>query len=521
MEEQGSSHMRHLLHITGTLIMAATVAGCMVPEAYRTPDLGVTLLQTQNRIQEERSVPPSQPNAPTYRRAVGADVPPPGPSSPAAKEQKLTIDDCLRLAFANNNQLKQAREQLSVVGGDELITNARFLPTVEAVSQYEALHGQGHEAVSQHAYLAGVQYKQRLLEFGKDNPADVALRAEQRQALLNHETTSTSVLSQVRRDFYHVVLQRDQIAARRTFLSEFQKQYDLKRERLEAGGLSVRMELLTARLDVLNEETQVNALVREQASTKADLLRLIGLPPTGQDVIYEGDLDAFALDGLDLNWAVNVALERGTQIAFLRSETADQERQVAELRTEYLPDLQFSVGYQDENASVSVNLSNDQDTWGLDVLAQPQLSEHTLTLLNGAAVTLPGPSPGAFAGIQLSVPIFEGGARRGRQVKARAQLASLKAALADAGDSVAAGVRQAYERLREQAQFVALDKEQVAIAQDRLNIQQQLKAVGKITDNELETFRLQFFQAQDALFQDQSVLIDRQEDLRLAMRYFK
>jgi hypothetical protein len=37
----------------------------------------------------------------------------------------------------------------------------------------------------------------------------------------------------------------------------------------------------------------------------------------------------------------------------------------------------------------------------------------------------------------------------------------------------------------------------------------------------LETFRRLFFNAQDSLFAEQELLIERQEDLRLAIRFFK
>ena len=50
---------------------------------------------------------------------------------------------------------------------------------------------------------------------------------------------------------------------------------------------------------------------------------------------------------------------------------------------------------------------------------------------------------------------------------------------------------------------------------------EKLRDIGKITDDELETFRNTFFTAQDSLFTQQETLIERQEDLRLAIRFFK
>ncbi len=52
-------------------------------------------------------------------------------------------------------------------------------------------------------------------------------------------------------------------------------------------------------------------------------------------------------------------------------------------------------------------------------------------------------------------------------------------------------------------------------------MQERLKELGKITDNELETFRERFFADQDNYFEKQIDLVEAQERLRLAMRYFE
>jgi hypothetical protein len=82
-------------------------------------------------------------------------------------------------------------------------------------------------------------------------------------------------------------------------------------------------------------------------------------------------------------------------------------------------------------------------------------------------------------------------------------------------------VRQNYRFLTEQKYQVDLAQENVNIENQRFLIKAELRDVGKITDDELETFRRLFFNAQDNLFTEQEVMIERQEDLRFAIRYFK
>jgi outer membrane protein TolC len=95
------------------------------------------------------------------------------------------------------------------------------------------------------------------------------------------------------------------------------------------------------------------------------------------------------------------------------------------------------------------------------------------------------------------------------------------AAAEDQEDRIELSVRQGYMFLSEQKFQVDLAQENVNIEKERFQIQEELRNAGKITDDQLETFRTSFFAAQDNLFDQQERLIERQEDLRLAIRYFK
>ena len=136
-------------------------------------------------------------------------------------------------------------------------------------------------------------------------------------------------------------------------------------------------------------------------------------------------------------------------------------------------------------------------------------------------MNLGGPDPGWFAGLQLRIPITEGGARKGRQIRAKAVLNGYKAALEDQKDRIELKVRQRYNELVEQKLLVELEKDRVDIDDQRFKIKTELRDVGKITDDELETWRGKFFDAQDRFFRRQVDMIESQENLRLAIRYFK
>ncbi|MHC4435803.1 MAG: TolC family protein [Planctomycetota bacterium] len=488
--------------------------------------LDPSLVQIDQRLEEETVTSPSEPNSLTYLRAVG-ELPARTVSPRQMKDKRVyTLDQCLQLAFFNSNQIEEVREQILAVGGSKLINNSRFLPTIELISQYEHFRNFESDNRTDDAHSFSARISQRIFEYGKDNPLDVDLRADQRNALFDYENTVAFIFSQVRRAFFFVKLKEQQIAKRQELLKQFEKQYEIKQQRLQAGNLSVKIEVLTANLNVLNEKSRINTLERQRFNRKMDLLRLIGLPVGADMVEFDGRMDRFGLDDFEMNTMIRLALAQSSQVALAEAIVAEQGRVLDQLRFEYFPDLRLRSGYQDENGKVGADLLNEDDTWGLDVFGEPEVSdgrEYPMRNLGifGNDFTLAGPDPGWFTGLQLRMPITEGGARTGRKIQARATLKSFEAVLEDRKDRIELSVRQSYRFLAEQKYQVDLAQENVNIENQRFLIKAELRDVGKITDDELETFRQLFFNAQDSLFTEQEVMIKSQEDLRLAIRYFK
>ena len=503
------------------LAMLSTLLGCAAKTT-----LAPSLVQIEQRLEEETKTNPSEPNSLTYLRAVG-ELPARIVSPRKMKAKRiLTLDKCLQLAFASSNEIKQARQEILAVGGSKLITNSRFLPNVELIYQYEHLRNFG---LANHVDVASAifaQISQTIFEYGKDHPLDVTLRAEQRDSLFNYESQVANIFSKVRRAFFFIKLKEQQIATREELLEQFKKQYEIKQQRMQAGNLSVKIEVLTAKLNVLNEETRINTLKRQRFNRKMDLLRLIGLPVGADQVEFDGQMDSFGLSDFDMDGMIRLALSQSSEVALAEAVVAEQQRALEQLRYEYVPDLRFTTGYQDENAKVGADLINQDDTWGLDIVGQPKApgskEDRTQNLgLFSNEITLGGPDPGWFAGTQLRIPFWEGDARKGRKIIAEALLNNFKAAFDDKKDRIELKVRQSYKFLTEQKSQVQLAQQNVDIENERFSIKAQLRDVGKITDDELETFRRSFFAAQDSLFQQQELLIERQEDLRSAIRYLK
>ena len=75
------------------------------------------------------------------------------------------------------------------------------------------------------------------------------------------------------------------------------------------------------------------------------------------------------------NDRINVAslIDCRSRAALAEAIVSEQKRLVDQQKFEYLPDLRAKAGYQDRHGRVGTELSNEQGTWGLDVLGQPGL----------------------------------------------------------------------------------------------------------------------------------------------------
>jgi outer membrane protein TolC len=510
-----------------SMVLVLSCQSCRSPEFGVSERLGPDLSRVEQRLGEETAPGASEPNSLAYRRAVGEE--PARHVSPRemTEPRVLSLPECLRLAFTNNNEIKQSREQMFFMGGEKLITNSRFLPTINLVSQYERLQAFEGEDRSRDASWMGATIRQTILEWGKDNPIDVTLRNDQRRALFDYENRVADVFSRVRKAFLFILLKEQQITARRELLKQFEAQARIKQQRMDANNLSTKIEVLTAQSNVLNERVQINQLEREKFNRKTELLRLVGLPVGANRVEFTGTMDRFGLEGFDMDAMIRLALAQDSDLAFREAVVAEQGRAMHQLRYEYFPDLRFVGGYQDESGRVGAEVRNDnRGTWGLDVVGEPRIAgsgdngEERLGLFP-PGVDLGGPDPGWFAGVQLGIPITEGGARTGREIKARAIWRAAGAAVEDRKDRVELAVRQGHMALSEQKFQVDLAQENVNIEKERFQIKEELRDAGKITDDELETFRTKFFDAQDSLFVQQGRLVEAQEDLRLFIRYFE
>jgi outer membrane protein TolC len=436
------------------------------------------------------------------------------------KAGPLSLEQCIVFSLEFNDAIQAQRDQLRSVSGDELINISRFLPYVTYNQQSQRIEPDLNSPTTvtgeTNTTYRSWRVSQTLLELGKDNLSNVALRDTQRSALFAYEDSVRSVLTGVRKRFFTVVLRAQQRAQQEEMLVEFRERYNQMRELAKARRV-LEVDVLTARLNVLTGEGRINSLEKEILRQKFDLLHLMGLPVGMTQIQFAGSVEDI---GLSPDEAVTLALRRSSAIAQNRATVAEQSRIVKETRWDYFPNVGLEAGWQKYKSFGGLELAGTNGYYTASAFGEAYAEAYPGRFGDVSSLLQEG-EEGWFMNLSIQLPVFQGLAIRGEYIKQKRLLDRYQHELRAVIEGVEAEVRKAYQTVLEQRQGVELLKETVAISRERLRVQDRLKELGKISDNELETFRTRYFADLDAFYSQQIQLVEAQENLRYSIRYFE
>ncbi len=411
----------------------------------------------------------------------------------------LSLADCLACCLEYNDRIQAGRAEMRSMGGEKLIAKSRFLPSlVYNLSGSAGSNIGGHFSQGAKAWLT-------LLEFGKDNPTDIALRDMQREALFGYERGTANVLSEVRLRFFRILVKKQQLAERRKLRNEFAARHD-KMRKLEQARRVLEVDVLTAKLNVLNEEIRINSLEKEILREKMDLLHAMGLPVEMTDLDIKGGPEEFAVP---LEESFEIALRRSTRIAEARAAVYEQDRVVRQLIYEYFPNIHIRGGYRGDSGAAGIDLLSEDDVYSAGPFAERLIDQRNQDNFESEFFT--STRSGWRGSVELELPLLKGSERKGRFLREKALLDRARHLLYNTISATELEVGKAYQAVLAEATETDILKETVRISKKRLGVQERMKEMGKITDNELETFRERFFSDQDRYFEQQIQLIEAQE----------
>ncbi len=347
--------------------------------------------------------------------------PPAEPESPAVPDA-LTLEQAIAFALENNFAIRQARERLLEQEGLIVEVRAQALPSVSAAARYtrdddDLVMTPGR---SDRDWTVGVYVRQVVYRGGGVRAALDAARTTREAALLDIQAVIDDVLLQVRTRFADVLLARERIGVREQGVELLQEQLQTVRNRFEAGSVS-QFEVLTAEVALANAQPPLINARNALRLAIDELRRVIGYRGGfGADLTkvpeFAGALE-FTPAGYELESALAAARARRPELLRLEQLRRAREAGVTVARSDYLPQLYLTGGYEGRKFPSSNSFSDTRDGW--------------------------------TAGVEGSWAIFDGARTRGRVAQARAQLNQARLGLAEQELSIEVEVRRALSSLQE------------------------------------------------------------------------
>lgn len=366
----------------------------------------------------------------------------------------VTLEEAVASATSRNALLLAAREEVAVQEGRAKEARSYFVPDLTFTENYSRTNnpvyvfmGKLNQAsfTMNDFYVPALNNPQPLTNFQSRVELTFPLftggklKAAYRAAALGVEAArddgafaESSVVKGVTQAFYGSLLARQAVAA----MTEAVKTAESHLERVEAmhkQGLVLDSDLLRIRVFVADMRQQKASREADEKVARAYLAYAMGteedVAPAGNFAIPETPLPTY-------EEALDAALKgRGDLLAMTRrTEQAGQGVRMA--RADYLPQVGVMAAYE-----------QDTRRW----------------------------SPGAWGdnwmlGVQLRIPLFDGGARAGRLMSSKAQEIQAQQALIDLQRKVAIDVKEAWLRSAAARERVAVTTDSEAQARENLRI---------------------------------------------------
>jgi outer membrane protein TolC len=373
-------------------------------------------------------------------------------------QQQLTLSDAVNIALKNSYDIQLAKNSLQISSINNNIGVAGGLPTVTATAndneQITSINQKYSDPtrnakrpnVGSNNFSMGVTgsillYNGSRVVATKERLAQLE---KQNQQLLSAQVQNT--MAAVMTKYYDVVRQQ-------TYLNTIKQSIDVSKKRLEIltvrkdVGLSNNADIFQAQLDLnaLFQSAQSQELVIEQAKT--DLLNLIYLKP---------DSTITVRDTILVDHSVNIDTIRTHLYLNPLLAAADQQIHINEL----IEKETAALRYPTVRASTGYNFTSNKTAAGFSLLNQ---------------------SYGPFIGLNLSIPIYNGGISKRQQ-----QVASIntKSAMLERDNMILSyetGMVRTYQTYRNTLTQLKTEQENYRLSTQLLELVMQKFQLGQAT----------------------------------------
>ncbi|MEY2640253.1 MAG: hypothetical protein RIR90_1735 [Bacteroidota bacterium] len=364
----------------------------------------------------------------------------------AFSQQKFTLTDVVNTTLKNSLDIEIAKNNLEINSINNNIGNAGGLPTVNLNANYnenstsvnqKLNNGNTIERAGARANTLTPNVQASILLFNGFRVKATQKRLQELELMSKEQLNAQiqNVVAEAMVKYYDIVRQQSYFRTIRESIELSAKRLEILQAKKEAG-LSNNVEIYQAEVDLnaRKQELQTQQLILDQAKT--DLLNIMNLKPDLRIDIQDTILvdKSIVLDSVMKMIPLNPQLLSANQMIRV-SEQAEKE-----IQAQRYPAIRFNTGF---------NYSRNYSQAGLFILNQ---------------------SYGPFAGINLQMPLYNGGILKRQEKTARIDVKNATLQRDNLVNALEAGAVRTYQGYRNALQQRDAELKNYATAQTLLDL---------------------------------------------------
>jgi outer membrane protein TolC len=352
----------------------------------------------------------------------------------------LSLADAINLALHQAPEILRAQKEVQASEGIAIQTRAIALPTLGITGAYSRAQSTDVDVIDVPDFTFGtpqswssqVKLVQSLYEGGRMLSGVRAARLTRDQALLTYQAALADTVLAVQLAYYDVLLAAQQIIVQEASVALLTNELADTTRRFDAGTVP-RFNVLRAEVELANARPKLISARYNLRISKNALANILGLDiPRGTDeeipLNLSGRLEPEPFE-VQLPHAIDVALEKRTELAALRKAEALRHEDIVTAKAGYKPLLQGYVGYDLHNSMLTSDLTSVNYGW--------------------------------IVGVQLSWNPFDGFRTQGRIKEATANYERAGIDVDDKRRGIELEVRTAYSRFMEAREVLESERKVV------------------------------------------------------------
>ena len=390
----------------------------------------------------------------------------------------MSIDECVRIALKQNPDILNAAQQIRLTQGQLVTVRAQIIPQLNVSSAYNqqavdlAANGSPSSDVQNKTWNIQFAASQLLYDGGAAISGIRAANATENGAFYSLRATIDSIISQVKTNFYLVVLNRALIVAQEESVALLAQQLKDQQNRYEAGTVP-RFNVLQAEVALANAKPPLIQAENNYRISLYQLVKLLGMdyPKGHPSEVPFNVVGSLAYDPrkIDTDQSIRVAVARNPSLKAQRQSILTQAANVNAQFAGYLPTVNASVGYQFNNNLGSMDLTNTVEGW--------------------------------FFGATGSWAVWDGLATTGRVQTARAQLEQARINYDNGVRQIILDVQQAISNLQQARETIDSQTASVVQAAEALRLARERLDAGAGTQLDVLNAQVQLLQSQTTVLQ--------------------